>query len=235
MSKNIAIIPAAGAGVRMGMDRAKQFLNLAKRPILAMTLESFQDCGAVDAVIVVVPEKDVDFCKKEIVEKFGFHKVEKVVPGGARRQDSVRLGIEAINQNCELVVIHDGVRPFITADDIGRMVSEAKIHGAVIAGLPAKETVKEVNGDLTVTGTYDRNRVWLIQTPQVFQYQDILKAHQKAFEENWGEATDDSALVEKLRIPVKVILGTENNIKVTTTNDLALAGYLSEKMHDQKR
>ena len=210
----------------MGANRAKQFLQLAERPVLAVTLESIHKCRHVDSVILVVPAADVDYCGKEIVKKYRFHKVGKVVQGGSRRQDSVRLGLEAIDGGCDLVLIHDGVRPLITTAEIDRIVSAAGKHGAVITGLQAKETVKAVNRDHMVTKTYNRSRVWLIQTPQVFPYKDILHAHRKALEEDWEEATDDAALVEKMGVPVKVLEGSEKNIKVTTPHDLELAGFL---------
>ncbi len=232
MYKTIAIIPAAGAGVRMGGVRPKQFLTLSDRPILARTLVPFQLSQTVDGVIIVAPSEDVEFCRKTIVEKYQFQKVIKVVAGGTKRQDSVRLGLAAAPKNCRLVVIHDGVRPLITAMDIDRIVMEAERHPAVIVGLPVKETLKSVNADQMVTGTYDRSHAWLIQTPQVFQFKDILRAHQTAFKEDWGELTDDAALIEKLGISVRVMAGSQNNIKITTPHDLALAGFLLGKLNE---
>ncbi|MBW2144138.1 MAG: 2-C-methyl-D-erythritol 4-phosphate cytidylyltransferase [Deltaproteobacteria bacterium] len=224
--KTIAIIPAAGSGVRMGNDRAKQFLDFDGKPLLALTLKPLQQCRAIDAIIVVVPSKDVDYCRKEIVEKFQLTKVEKIVAGGMKRQDSVRLGLEAAERDYGLVLIHDGVRPVITENAIERIINAAKTHRAVITGLPARETVKEVDSSQEVVSTCDRRRIWLIQTPQVFFYEDILAAHQKAFLEGWDEAPDDSVLIEKMGIPVKVVEGSEKNIKVTTPNDLELARFL---------
>jgi 2-C-methyl-D-erythritol 4-phosphate cytidylyltransferase len=224
--RTAAIIPAAGEGYRMGGARAKQFLELDGRPILAVTLQAFQDCRAVDGIILVAPLVDVEYCSREIIQPFRLEKVKKVVPGGKRRQDSVRLGIEATNGHYDLVLIHDGVRPFIDSEFIEGVIQEAKSHRAVITGLPAKETVKEVDSLLRVVKTYERNRVWLVQTPQVFRYQDILRAHQKALEEGLEEATDDSFLIERLGIPVKVVEGSEKNIKVTTQYDLKLARFL---------
>lgn len=225
-TKTIAIIPAAGSGVRMGSDRAKQFLDFDGEPLLALTLKPLQQCRAIHAIIVVVPSKDVDYCRKEIVEKFRLTKVEKVVAGGMRRQDSVRLGLEAVAEDYGLVLIHDGVRPIITENAIERIINSAKTHRAVITGLPARETVKEVDSSHEVVTTYDRERIWLIQTPQVFYYEDILAAHQRAFREGWDEATDDSVLIERMGIPINVIEGSEKNIKVTTPNDLELARFL---------
>ncbi|MBW2204653.1 MAG: 2-C-methyl-D-erythritol 4-phosphate cytidylyltransferase, partial [Deltaproteobacteria bacterium] len=206
-SKAVAIIPAAGSGIRMESKRVKQFLRLDGKPILALTLEPFQE-STVTAVILVVPQDDVEYCKKEIVERFGLTKVEKIVPGGKRRQDSVRLGLEATEGKYDLVLIHDGVRPLIEKALIEKVIKEAMVNRAVITALPAKETVKEVNDLGHVVKTYDRERVWMVQTPQAFRYQDILKAHQKALEEGWEEATDDALLVEKSGITVKVVEGS---------------------------
>ena len=225
-SKTVAIIPAAGSGIRMESKRAKQFLNLDGKPILALTLEPFQQCNDVAAVILVVPSDDVEYCKKEIVDRFGFTKVKKIVPGGKRRQDSVRLGLEAAQGKYDLVLIHDGVRPLIEKGLIERVIQEAMTNRAVITALPAKETVKEVNGLRHVVKTYDRERVWMVQTPQAFRFQDIFNAHQEALKERWEKATDDALLMERSGVTVKVVEGSEKNIKVTTPNDLELARFL---------
>jgi 2-C-methyl-D-erythritol 4-phosphate cytidylyltransferase len=220
-----AIIPAAGAGVRMQTNRPKQFLDLDGRPILAFTLERFQKCPIIDRIILVTSEQDVAYAQKEIVEKCHMTKVEKVVAGGERRQDSVRLGLEALEADDGLVLIHDGVRPLVSAELIARVIDAAKEHRAVITALPAKETVKEVDDNALVVKTYERRKVWLVQTPQVFRYEDILMAHHRAVQEGW-EATDDALLMEKAGIPVKVLEGSEENIKVTTPQDLELARFL---------
>lgn len=225
--RTVAIIPAAGVSVRMGGDRAKQFLELDGRPLIVTTLEKFQVCPAVDSIIVVVPPNDVDYCQREIVDRYNLTKVEKVIAGGMRRQDSVRLGIEASGGDYGLVLIHDGVRPLITSELIERIVAAAREHRAVITGLPAKETVKGVDKNGCVVKTYDRQQVWLVQTPQAFRYEDILVAHQRAVREGWEGATDDALLMEKVGIPVKVIEGSEDNIKVTTPHDLELTRFLS--------
>ena len=226
LTKTVAVIPAAGSGTRMGSDRAKQFLELDGMPLLAVTLKTFQCCPHVNAIILVVPPADTDKCRKEIVERFGLDKVIEVVPGGKRRQDSVRLGLEAANGGYGLAVIHDGVRPLIDKDFIGRVVTAARTHRAVITGVPVKETIKEVNSRREVLNTLDRGRLWLIQTPQVFCYEDILTAHQEALRKGWEEATDDSLLIEKIGIPVKMVEGLEKNIKVTTPHDLQVARFL---------
>jgi 2-C-methyl-D-erythritol 4-phosphate cytidylyltransferase len=210
----------------MAAERAKQFLDFGGKPLLAVTLEILQGCPAIDCIIPVVPPDDVDFCRREVVEAFGLTKVRGVVAGGERRQDSVRLGIEASGGRYGLVLIHDGVRPCIRASLIERAVAAARRHRAVITGMPAKETVKEVGDDGRVKGTYDRRRVWLVQTPQVFRYEDIMAAHRRAVTEGWEEMTDDALLMERTGIPVTAIEGSQDNIKVTTPHDLDLALFL---------
>ncbi|MFH1349483.1 MAG: 2-C-methyl-D-erythritol 4-phosphate cytidylyltransferase [Pseudomonadota bacterium] len=227
--KTVAIIPAAGTGLRMGSQRAKQFLDLNGRPLLAVTLEKFQECAVVDSIILVAPSYSLDYCKNDIVERFNLSKVQQIVAGGESRQDSVRLGIEASQGNYGLVLIHDGVRPLVDKDLIYKAVAAAKESRAVIAALHAEETVKEVDEVGLVIKTHDRQRLWLVQTPQIFRYQDILTAHHRAAQEEWKGITDDAFLVEKMGIPVKVVEGSEYNIKVTTPRDLELARFLLKK------
>ncbi len=231
--RTVAIIAAAGTGIRMENKRPKQFLDLEGRPLLAMTLEKFQLCPAIDSIIVVAPQSDLKYCRSEVVEGHHFTKVEKVVAGGERRQDSVRFGIEASGGHYGLVLIHDGVRPLITHELIERLAKAAQEHRAVITGLPAKETVKEVDENTLVMKTYDRQRVWLVQTPQIFRYEDILMAHRRAVEEGWEEVTDDALLVEKMGIPVKIVEGSEDNIKVTTPQDLELVKFLLDRKKEK--
>ncbi|MFH1489917.1 MAG: 2-C-methyl-D-erythritol 4-phosphate cytidylyltransferase [Pseudomonadota bacterium] len=227
--KTAAVIPAAGAGVRMGQGRAKQFLDFRGRPMLAATLEVFQHCPSIDAVILVVPPENVEECRRSIVEAWGLTKVKKVVEGGRRRQDSVRRGIRATGGEFERILIHDGVRPLVRPVLIERIVAEGTHERAVITALPAKETVKAVTEEGFVEKTYDRRRIWLVQTPQIFKYEDILEAHNRALREGWEDITDDALLMERMGIPVKVIEGSEENIKVTTPHDMALAQYLWRK------
>jgi len=232
--RTLAVIPAAGAGVRMGSNRAKQFLDLSGKPLLAVTLQTFEGSSAIHQVNLVVPEKEVEYCKREIVRKFGFKKVKRVVPGGERRQDSVRLGLEAsAGEGFEIAVIHDGVRPLVRPELIRKVAAEAQKERAVIAALPAKETVKEVD-DGIVGRTHDRRRIWLVQTPQGFRFDDLLSAHRTAFEQCWDEATDDALLMEKVGVAVHVIEGSEDNIKVTTPYDLELARFLLKRTKDEE-
>ena len=212
--------------MRMGGGTAKQFLELNGRPILALTLERFQTCGAVDDIILVVPSDDVKFCKTKIIDEYGFDKVTSVIAGAERRQDSVRLGVEASGGEYGLVVIHDGVRPFIETGLIERAVLAAMKDRAIITGLPAKDKVKKADEGGFILETFERKTLWLVQTPQVFRYEDIIAAHRRALLEQWDDVTDDASLIEKMGIPVKIILGSEYNIKVTTPQDMEFARYL---------
>ncbi|MFC1534335.1 2-C-methyl-D-erythritol 4-phosphate cytidylyltransferase [Thermodesulfobacteriota bacterium] len=232
--KTVAIIPGAGAGIRMGAGRAKQFLELDNRPLLALTLEKFQICPVIDSIILVAPPEEVEFCKIEIIERYGLNKVGKIVPGGERRQDSVRLGIEASGGEYELVMIHDGVRPFIETGLIEQVVDSAMENRAVITALPAKDTVKKIDKDGFVLKTYERKQVCFVQTPQIFRYEDIMAVHQKALLEGWEDVTDDALLVEKIGIPVKVILGSEDNIKVTTPHDMELGNLFLNRVKKEE-
>jgi 2-C-methyl-D-erythritol 4-phosphate cytidylyltransferase len=224
-----AIIPAAGSGTRMGLKKAKQFMDLCGKPILAVTLSHFQECNLVDRIVVAVSQDDVDYCLREIVDRYKLSKVFKVIVGGKRRQDSVRKGIEAVSDSCRLVLIHDGVRPLVTNGLIERVIKAANDFRAVITGLPVKETVKEADSKGRVLRSIDRGHLWLIQTPQIFRWEDIHLAHQKAIRHGWEEATDDAFLIEKMGIPVKMIEGEEDNIKVTTPQDLDMARFLMSK------
>ena len=229
LNQVIAIIPAAGIGARMSSDQAKQFIDLCGKPILAVTLNHFQKCSLVDKIVVVVSEDDVDYCNREIVDRYKQSKVCMVVAGGKRRQDSVRKGLESVGDLCKWVLIHDGVRPLVTTGLIEKVIKATKKFRAVITGLPVKETVKELDDQGMVSQSVHRSHLWLIQTPQIFQFEDINLAHQKAIQDGWKEATDDAFLIEKMGIPVKIIEGEENNIKITTPQDLDIARFLMSK------
>ena len=224
--RTAAIITAAGAGIRMGGDQPKQFMELGGRPLLAVTLERFDLSPDIDEIFLVVPPDKVDYCREEIVKKYALAKVKKVVAGGERRQDSVRLGLEATEGHYPLVLIHDGVRPLVSPDLISRIVRAAKQYRAVIPALAARETIKEADRAGLVVRTHDRRALWLVQTPQAFRYEDIFEAHRRALHENWEEITDDALLMERTGVPVKIVEGSEENIKITTPQDLKLARFL---------
>ncbi|HDR16580.1 MAG TPA: 2-C-methyl-D-erythritol 4-phosphate cytidylyltransferase [Desulfobacteraceae bacterium] len=225
-----AVIPAAGAGLRMGGGVPKQFLEIDGRPLLALTLEAFENCSAVDRVVLVVPSVEVDYCRRAIVERYCFKKVAAVVAGGKTRRDSVRLGLSAVGDEFDLVVVHDGARPLVRPLLIERVIDGARATGAAIAGIPARDTVKEVDGERVVK-TCDREKVWLAQTPQAFRRTILLDAHSRTECRGEAEPTDDASLVERAGGEVVVVPGDEDNIKVTTPRDIALVKFLKSEAH----
>ncbi|MFH1347120.1 MAG: 2-C-methyl-D-erythritol 4-phosphate cytidylyltransferase [Candidatus Margulisiibacteriota bacterium] len=219
--KTVAIITAAGYGKRMGQP--KQFLELGGKPVLEQTISVFDRTKVIDEIVLVVNPEDVERAKK-----FKYAKLKKVVGGGKERQDSVYNGLKALPEDVEIVAIHDGARPFVTSEIIEKAIEETKRSGAVVVGVPVKDTIKSVAGDkLQVTDTLNRNELWAAQTPQVFKKDIILKAFHDA--QGKHEVTDDAMLVEKLGIPVKMVMGLYQNIKITTPDDLIIAeGIIKE-------
>jgi 2-C-methyl-D-erythritol 4-phosphate cytidylyltransferase len=224
--KNVAIIVAGGLGKRIEGNLPKQFLTLGGKPILAHTIEKFQRCDLVDEIILVVPEDHLGYCSQTIVEGYSFDKIRRIVCGGKERQDSVYQGLKACSNSTSLVVIHDGVRPLISVEKISESIELCRNKKAVIVAVPVKDTIKRVV-DSSVIATLDRTKLWLVQTPQVFEYKLIWDAYEKAIGENFI-GTDDSALVERLGCEVAVLEGEYNNIKITTKEDLIMAEKLLE-------
>ena len=218
---NIAIIAAAGAGTRMASDRPKQFLLLAGTPVIFHTLKVFEQCDSIDEVIVVLPaEESAGFLS--LAGKFGVRKLARVVPGGATRSDSVKRGLMAIRSaTAEIVVVHDGVRPFVTVEEIDATIAAAKSDGAAILVAPVTDTIKQVDYRAIVK-TLDRGTLRRALTPQCFRYELLREAYQKA-DVNDPSLTDESALVEELGKRVSIVEGSARNIKITTAEDLAIA------------
>ena len=223
--KTSAIIVSAGKGHRFMEGRKKQFLSLAGKAILAHTLDPFERCSMIDSILLVVGQEDVDYCLKEIVQKYRYRKISQIVPGGEHRQDSVKNGIDALPEEVEIVVIHDGVRPFVTREMIEASIRSAIRHQAVVLATPVKETIKRVGPDGTVAQTLDRDSLRHIQTPQTFQAGLIREAFRRATEDRFL-GTDDASLVERLGIRVHLLPGSYTNIKITTPEDLILATHL---------
>ena len=221
---NIAIIAAAGAGTRMASDRPKQFLQLAGKPVIFHTLQPFEECDSIKDVIVVLPATEsAGFLS--LAGKYGLRKVSRVVPGGVTRADSVKRGLMAIRSaTAEIVAVHDGVRPFVTVEEISRTVEAARLHGAAILVAPATDTIKQVS-EQRVVKTLDRAGLRCALTPQCFQYELLRQAYQQA-DVNDPSLTDESALVEQLGKPVMIIEGNARNIKITSAEDLLLAEAL---------
>ena len=222
---NIAIIAAAGAGTRMASDRPKPFLLLAGTPVIFHTLKPFEECESIHDVIVVLPaEESAGFLS--MAQSLGLKKVARVVPGGATRADSVRRGLMSVG-SAELVAVHDGVRPFVTVAEIDRTIAAAQADGAAILVGPVTDTIKQVS-DQTVVETLDREVLRRALTPQCFRYELLRRAYERA-DVNDASLTDESALVEQLGHRVTVVEGSARNIKITTTEDLAVAEALLKR------
>lgn len=217
-----AVIVAGGKGKRMNTDINKQYIEIDGIPVLARTLSPFQDCGLVDEIVLVVCKEDIIYCKQNIVDVYGLDKVKIIVSGGAQRQNSVYNGLLGVDKQCDIVLIHDGARPFITVDNITDSIIAAKEHGAAGLAVRVKDTVKTADNKGFITGTVDRERLWFIQTPQTFKYEIIKRAHEKAIEDGFI-GTDDAMLVERIGQRVVLVEGSYNNIKITTQEDLVNA------------
>jgi 2-C-methyl-D-erythritol 4-phosphate cytidylyltransferase len=222
MMKADAVIVSAGKGQRFMEGRKKQFHLLSGKPILAHTLDKFETCPLIHSILLVVGQEDMDYCMKEIIEKYHLRKISQIVPGGKRRQESVKNGIDVLSKDAEVVVIHDGVRPFVTKAMIEGSIQLAIRFGAVVVAMPVKETIKMAHSDGTVLKTLDREFLWQIQTPQTFQANLIKEAYHRATE-NGFIGTDDASLVEQLGVKVHILPGSYTNIKITTKEDLMLA------------
>jgi 2-C-methyl-D-erythritol 4-phosphate cytidylyltransferase len=202
--------------------KKKQFHFLGGKPILAHTLNKFETCPLIRSILLVVGQEDMDYCLKEVIEKYKFQKVSQIVPGGKRRQESVKNGMDALQKDADIVAIHDGVRPFVTKAMIEDSIHSAVRYGAVVLAMPVKETIKMSNPDGTVLKTLDRESLWQIQTPQTFQVNIIKEAYYRATGDGFI-GTDDSSLVERLGVKVHILPGSYTNIKITTPEDLLLA------------
>jgi 2-C-methyl-D-erythritol 4-phosphate cytidylyltransferase len=218
---NTALIAAAGTGSRMASDRPKQFLQLAGMPIVFHTLKRFEECDSIHEVIVVLPAMEsANFLS--LAGSFGLRKLVKVVPGGTTRADSVKRGLMAIRPaTAEIVAVHDGVRPFVTIEEIERTIAAAQRHGAAILVAPVTDTIKEL-ADEAVVRTLDRQRLRHALTPQCFRF-DLLRRAYENIDVNDASLTDESSLVEKLGERVIVVEGSASNIKITTQADLKMA------------
>jgi len=207
------------------MGQPKQFLEIAGKPMVEQTISIFEKADCIDEIILVISPEEIEKAKK-----FKFKKIKKIVAGGKERQDSVNNGLKELPDDCEIVAIHDGARPFVSVDIIEESVREAKKEGAIVVGVPVKDTIKQLQtsnikhqnkSELQIEKTLNRKSLWRAQTPQVFKKEIIVKAYQAGY--NRYQVTDDAMLVEKLGIPVKMAMGSYQNIKITTPEDLKLA------------
>lgn len=218
-----AIVLAGGRGKRMNYHKSKQFIEIKGKPVLVYTLEKFIYNKSIDEVILVLPEDEVDYCKKEVLQRYSL-KVDRIVIGGKERQDSVFNALEAM-EKANIVLIHDGARPFINEKIIEEGIKYANIYGAAAPGVTPKDTIKIKNEDNISVDTPDRNTLVAVQTPQCFKYDEIYQCHRKIKEEN-AIVTDDTSVVERYGHKVYLYEGDYTNIKITTPEDLILAERL---------
>lgn len=205
----------------MGGTVRKQFRALGGVPLVVHSLRVLQSSPLIDAIILAVPEADIAYCRHEIVDAYRFTKVIAVVAGGQERQDSVRQALAAVDEDVDIVVVHDAVRPFLTERMLAEVVAEARAKGAAIIALRMRDTVKQVGADHVIERTVDRKPLWLAQTPQAFRRDWLWEAHQKAKAEGVA-ATDDAFLIEWMGRPVTVVEGSGENIKVTRPEDMII-------------
>ena len=216
------IIAASGSGSRLGGHIPKQFQELGDMPVIAHTLAAFDRLDIIHEIIVAAPADYVSHTY-DIVACHGFAKVSKVVPGGTSRAASIYAALKQLQPSTDVVLIHDGVRPFVTTELITSVAAAAKTHGAAIAGTPLTDTIKKVNENKQVESTPNRKHYWQVQTPQGFAYELIMKAYAQGEKDNiLSQVTDDSALAERLGIPVYMVEGSAGNMKITTREDLEL-------------
>ena len=223
-----AVIVAAGKGRRMGTEVSKQFLPLCGKEILAHSVEKFEKAEKIRDIVLVTGEDSLQDVR-EMAQEYGWKKIVSVVAGGKERQDSVWNGLQAVSDDTDIVLIHDGVRPFVTEDILNHSIETAVEMGSCVAGVPAKDTIKVCNGENVAVATPDRSTLWQIQTPQTFRKDLIMQAYQKAKEDGFV-GTDDASLAEYSGCPVKVIMGSYRNIKITTKEDLLIGeAFLKEE------
>ncbi|MCI0371099.1 MAG: 2-C-methyl-D-erythritol 4-phosphate cytidylyltransferase [candidate division NC10 bacterium] len=220
-----AVIPAAGAGVRMGRTVPKPFLPLGGIPLLARTLLRLARSQVIDAYILVVPPGTEEACAQSVVAAYRVPVVARIVPGGPVRQASVWAGLQALPSGTDLVLVHDAARPCVPVSVVQATVEAAARDGAAVAAIPATETVKEAGADGRVLRTLPRETLWIAQTPQAFARALLLEAHAAAAADGFV-GTDDAALVERLGRPVTLVPGSAENIKVTHPADLEVAARL---------
>lgn len=228
--KCTAIILAAGQGKRMGGQVRKQFMELQGKPLLYYSLHCFQESGLIDEILLVTGKDQIEYCIKNVVERYGFSKVVKIVAGGEQRYDSVYEGLKACGDS-EYVFIHDGARPFVTEEILQRGYEAARKYGTGIAGVLSKDTVKIVDGKKNVIETPLRDRVWIVQTPQIFEYNLVRCAYDRLQLFDKTGITDDAMVVEEMgNHTVHMVPGDYTNIKITTPDDLEVAAQFMQKI-----
>lgn len=220
--KYAAIVLAAGSGKRMNSQVHKQYLIIQDRPVLYYSLKEFED-SAVDEIVLVVGKGEEEFCRREIVDKYGISKVKAIVEGGKERYHSVFEGLKQTS-DADYVLIHDGARPFVNQDIIRRCMQEVQKYQACVVGMPVKDTIKIADEEGYAKQTPDRKNVWMIQTPQTFSYALIYEAYEEMLKTEDTAITDDAMVLERIKgKKSKLIEGSYRNIKITTPEDLLIA------------
>lgn len=226
--RTAAVVLAAGSGKRMESSTKKQYMLLLGKPVVYYSLKAFQE-SFIDEIVLVVSPGDIKFCKEEIVDKYGFDKVSRIIEGGKERYHSVDAGLKSI-PDCDFVFIHDGARPLVTEEILERALAGVVKYRACVAGMPVKDTIKIADKEGCIASTPDRNLVWMVQTPQVFEFALIKKAYgmlvlsEKELIEKGISITDDAMVVETFTgHPVKLVNGSYENIKITTPEDIITA------------
>jgi 2-C-methyl-D-erythritol 4-phosphate cytidylyltransferase len=227
MSRITAIVPAAGLGTRFGPRTNKPFSSLLGKPLLVWVLEALEACPEVDDIIPVIKTDDMEEAEA-VMKDHGFRKVLSPAPGGEERQDSVRNGLRQVRDTAGVVLIHDGVRPFLTPSLIRDTVEGLRGFDGAIAAVPPKDTIKAADAHGVVVKTLKRDELWSVQTPQVFPYETIMKAYESASTEGF-RSTDDSALVERMGGRVNIVMGSYENIKITTPEDIPVAEAFAKR------
>ncbi|MBQ8846362.1 MAG: 2-C-methyl-D-erythritol 4-phosphate cytidylyltransferase [Lachnospiraceae bacterium] len=224
------IVLAGGKGSRMQSDVPKQYMELLGKPLLYYALKAFEDSDA-EQVVLVTAEGDEEYCRKELVERFGFAKVVAIVAGGAERYASVWNGLKCLKeQEPDYVLIHDGARPLVTAELINRLITETEQYNACVAGMPVKDTIQMTDERGTITLTPKRDSLWTAQTPQSFEFSLAYDAYEQLMREQEINVTDDAMVVGLYHdIPIQMVRGSYTNIKVTTPEDLVLAEAFLKK------
>lgn len=230
MEKYVAVVLAGGSGKRMNASVHKQYLLIKEKPVLYYSLKAFEE-SAVDEIVLVVGAGELDYCRQEIVEKYGFKKVKAIVTGGKERYHSVFEGLKAI-QDADYVLIHDGARPFVDDEIIQRTMLSVKEYQACVVGMPVKDTIKIADEKQYAKETPERKYVWMVQTPQAFSYSMIYDAYERMLQNENTAITDDAMVLESMTSHrVRLIEGSYRNIKITTPEDLIIAeAYLTSEM-----
>jgi 2-C-methyl-D-erythritol 4-phosphate cytidylyltransferase len=226
-----AIIVAGGSSQRMGFD--KLFAVIAGEPVIAHTIRAFEHASSISEIVLVAREQRHDAIR-EISRAAGFKKVRSIVPGGERRQDSVRAGLDGIDRKAKYVAVHDAARPLITPEQIERAFEQCRVHGSVALAQPVNDTLKRVDADLLVVGPVDRHQLYAMQTPQIFDRKLIEDAYRGVYAEN-ASVTDEVSAIERLGHKIALVLNDDFNFKITYPRDLPVADFILRERGKNQR